>query len=240
MRLINKKENQITFSVELDESLANAIRRYVDQISILAIDEVEISRNDSPLYDETIAHRMGLIPLKMEKGVNEKTEEQLSLVAKKEGAVYSEEIKGGVKPVYDKIPITLLKKAQELEILATARVGKGSKHVKFSPGLMFYKNAVKIKIDKDCPKEVMNVCPLKILGAEGGKIVVIGEDKCDMCEACVEYCKKQGKNGIELIPAEEMVISVESFGQISQEEIFKRAIEVLKEDLEEVAKKISK
>lgn len=240
MKLINKKENQIVFSAELDESLANAIRRYVDQIPILAIDEVEISKNDSPLYDETIAHRMGLIPLKMEKGVNEKTEEQISLVAKKEGAVYSEEIKGKVKPVYDKIPITLLKKAQELEIVATARVGKGSKHVKFSPGLMFYRNGVKLKIDKDCPKEVVNVCPAKILKMDGGKISVIDEDKCDMCEACVEYCKKQGKNGIELIPTNEMVISVESFGQISQEEIFKRAIEVLKEDLEEVSKKISK
>lgn len=240
MKLINKKENQITFSAEIDESLANAIRRYVDQIPILAIDEVEISKNDSPLYDETIAHRMGLIPLKMEKGVNEKTEEQLSLVSKKEGAVYSDEIKGKAKPVYDKIPITLLKKNQELEILATARVGKGSKHVKFSPGLMFYRNAVKIKIDKDCPKEVINACPLKILKLDNGKISIIDEDKCDMCEACVEYCKKNGKSGIELIPTEGVVISIESFGQISEEEIFKRAIEVLKEDLEEVAKKISK
>lgn len=240
MKLINKKENQIVFSAEIDESLANAIRRYVDQIPILAIDDVEISKNDSPLYDETIAHRIGLIPLKMEKGVNEKTEEQISLVAKKEGLLYSEEIKGKIKPVYDKIPITLLKKGQELEILGTARVGKGSRHVKFSPGLMFYRNGVKLKIDKDCPKEVVNVCPAKILKMDGGKISVIDEDKCDMCEACVEYCKKQGKNGIELIPTKEMVISVESFGQISQEEIFKRAIEVLKEDLEEVAKKISK
>ena len=50
-----------------------------------------------------------------------------------------------------------MKKGQELEILATAKVGKGSEHSKFSPGLMFYRDVVEIKIDKECPKEVVNV-----------------------------------------------------------------------------------
>ena len=176
----------------------------------------------------------------MEKGANEKTEEQLTLSVKKEGVVYSEEISGKIKPVYGKIPLTILKKGQELEILATARVGKGSKHSKYSPGFMFYRNLAKIKIDKDCPKEVVNVCPQKILKNEGGKIFVSNESKCDMCEACSDFCKKNGKGSIELIPTEELVITIETFGQISEEEIFKRAIEVLKEDLKEVSKKISK
>ena len=237
---MDKKNNQVTFSAELDESLANAIRRYVDQIPILAIDEVEISKNDSPLYDETIAHRMGLIPLKMDKTTGEKTVEEITLIAKKDGMVYSEEMKGKIDPVYDKIPITVLKKGQELEILATARVGKGSKHSKFSPGLMFYRNLIKVKLDKDCPKEVINACPKKVFGLENGKVSVIDEDKCDMCEACTDLCRKMGKNSIELTPTENLVITVESFGQISEEDIFKKAIKILKEDLEEVSKKIAK
>ncbi len=240
MKIIDKKDNQITFSAEVDESLANAVRRYVDQIPILAIDEVEISKNDSPLYDETIAHRMGLIPLKMDKATNEKTVEELTLVAKKEGMVYSEELKGKVNPVYDKIPITVLKKGQELEILATARVGKGSKHSKFSPGLMFYRNLIKIKADKDCPKDIVNSCPKGVFNLENGKIAVVDESKCDMCEACTDLARKMGKNCIELVPSEELAITVESFGQISEEDIFKKAIKILREDLEEVSKKISK
>ena len=56
MELINKKDNQITFTAEIEESLANSIRRYMIQIPVLAVDEVNISRNDSPLYDVTIAH----------------------------------------------------------------------------------------------------------------------------------------------------------------------------------------
>ena len=69
MELINKKDNQIIFTAKVEESIANAIRRFVNEIPIMAIDEIEIFRNDSPLYDETISHRMGLIPLKMNKSI---------------------------------------------------------------------------------------------------------------------------------------------------------------------------
>jgi len=240
MKLINKKDNQITFIAEIGESLANAIRRYLNQIPVLAIDEVDISKNDSPLYDETVSHRLGLIPLKMEKSSNEKTTGQISLVADKEGMVYSGEMKGSIKPVYDEIPITLLKKGQELEIVATVRAGKGSKHSKFSPGLMFYRNLINVKADKSCPKEIAATCPQRILKSDDGKISVVDEYKCDMCEACSDFCKKKGKGSVELIPTKELVISIESFGQLSTEDIFKKAIEALKDDLEEVDKKVSK
>ena len=240
MKTITKKNNQLTFTAEIEESLANAIRRYIDQIPILAIDEVEISKNDSPLYDETIAHRIGMITIKMDKSITEKSVEELALIAKKDGVIYSEELKGKVSPVYDKIPITILKEGQELEILATAKMGKGSTHSKFSPGFMFYRDSIKVKIDKDCPKEVVNVCPQRILVLENGKVTINNEEKCDMCEVCTDFCKKKGKNSIELTPSKELILTIESFGQISEEEIFKRAIEALKEDLKEFAKKIAK
>jgi len=240
MKIISKKDKQITFTAEIDESLANAVRRYLYQIPIIAVDGIEISKNDSPLYDETIAHRIGLVPLKMDKLISEKTVVKLKLKAKKEGMVYSGELTGGVKVVYDKIPITSLKKGQELEIIATAKVGKGDKHSKFSPGLMFYRNVAEVKIDKDCPQEVINVCPQNILGMKNGKIIVEDDYKCDMCEACVELCKKQGKDSIKLIPTKELVITLESFGQLTVEEMFKKSIEILKKDLVKVSKKISK
>jgi DNA-directed RNA polymerase I and III subunit RPAC1 len=93
MKLINKKDDKIIFSAEIDESLANAIRRYLNQIPIFAVNEVVIEKNDSPLYDETIAHRIGLIPLKIEKKP-EKKNLKLNLNVKKEGVVYSNELKG--------------------------------------------------------------------------------------------------------------------------------------------------
>jgi DNA-directed RNA polymerase alpha subunit len=55
MKKIEKNENQIIFTAGMNETIANSIRRYIGQIPVLAIDEVEISKNDSALYDETIA-----------------------------------------------------------------------------------------------------------------------------------------------------------------------------------------
>ncbi|MBI2057159.1 DNA-directed RNA polymerase subunit D, partial [Candidatus Pacearchaeota archaeon] len=123
MKLIKKKTDKLIFSAEVDNSLANAIRRYISQIPIVAVDEVEISKNDSALYDETLAHRIGLIPLKAKKQTG-----KIKLDSKKEGIVYSGELKGDAEVVYDKIPITLLDKGQELEIKATLKSGRGFEH----------------------------------------------------------------------------------------------------------------
>ena len=234
MELINKKNNQITFKVELGESLANAVRRYLNEIEISAIDEVEIIQNGSPLYDETIAHRMGLIPLKspVKKGA------KINLKTKKEGFVYSEDIKGDVKVVYDRIPIANISKNQEMEINATIRTGKGSEHSKFSPGLMFYRNVPEIRIDKDCPKEVVDVCPKKILRIENGKVVAKNVEKCDMCNACIEYCRKKGKIGLEIKEKNELFVTVESFGQLEIKDMLKKSVDALKKDIAEVSKKI--
>jgi len=70
MKIIEKNKEKLRFVAEINEELTNALRRYANQIPVLAIDEVEISMNDSPLYDETVAHRLGLIPLKSKGVVN--------------------------------------------------------------------------------------------------------------------------------------------------------------------------
>ncbi len=241
MKIIEKEDNQITFTAEIEESLANAIRRYLNQIPIIAVDEVEIMKNDSPLYDETIAHRIGLIPLKMDKTISEKTSSNLKLSVKKEGMVYSGELSGKIKVVYDEIPITSLRKGQELELVATARIGKGVDHPKFSPGLMFYRNIVNIKVNKNCPKEVIEVCPQNIFELQGDKVVAKNTERCDMCESCIELCKRKGKkDAIILNPTKNLMITIESWGQLSTAEMIKKTIEILKKDLKEASKKISK
>ena len=238
MEIIEQKENKIIFKRKIGESLINSLRRYLNKITILAIDELEISRNDSPLYDETIAHRIGLIPLKMDKKYNDKTELKVNLKSKKEGMVYSGELKGDVKIVYNKIPLTFLNKDQELEISATARVGIGKNHVKFSPGILFYRNVVEIKLDKDCSKDLIETCPKEIFNMDKDKVIVTNPDSCDMCDMCVDFCKKNEKESVKIIPTDELIINVESFGQMNVKDILSNSINILKKDLEKVSKQL--
>lgn len=238
MKKIEKTANQIVFTAEIDETLANSIRRYVNQIPVLAVDEVEISRNDSALYDETVAHRIGLIPLKME-GAASKKQGKLKLDVKKEGIVYSGDLKGKPAIVYKNIPITILNADQELQLIATARAGKGSEHSKFSPGLMFYRNAAEIILDKEFHEEIKKTCPGAEILEKGNKIVIIDNKKreiADFCEGLADKNKKKAEINI----TDELVITVESFGQMDAADIFKKSIQTLKKDLGYLAKETGK
>ena len=65
LRIDQVKEDKIRFWLK-DVSLAyaNSLRRIIiSQIPTMAIEFVTIFSNTSPLHDEFIAHRLGLIPL---------------------------------------------------------------------------------------------------------------------------------------------------------------------------------
>lgn len=248
MKLIQKDKERVVFIEEFDESLANAIRRSINEIPILAIDEVEIYKNDSALYDEIIAHRLGLVPLKMEKGMNlpeectckgkgcSKCTVQLKLVANKPGTVYSGNLKGKAEVVYEKMPIVLLREDQELELVAFARLGKGIDHAKFSPGIAYYRNLAEIEI-KDCNacKKCKEACPHGLIKAEK-KAEVEDVWRCDLCEACVEKCKEEGSDAIKIKPSKEIVFFIESWQQIEAKDMLTGAIDALKDNLKQVVK----
>jgi len=234
MKIVEKTENQLTFVAKIPLNLANAIRRYVWQIPIFAIDEVEIFLNDSPMYDEALAHRLGLIPIKMEKSLDEK-KVKLSLKVKKEGTVYSGDLEGNAKVVYKNMPIVILDKGQKLELVATGRFGKGSEHTKFSPGLLYYREVFELTTDKSLLEEFKKRFPSNKIEEKGGKITILDDQKKEIKDMCQSICKEKGKE-LELKETDEIVITIESFGQLPPEKIFKRAIECLKKDLSEVAK----
>jgi len=237
----------IKFELETSESLANAIRRSVNEIPTLAVDEVEFFKNDSALHDEMIAHRIGLIPLKNEKlKLSEKCsckgegcakcERRSKLVKKGPATVYSQDM-SGYDVVYEGIPITILDKNQELEAEAIARMGIGINHVKWSPGVLFYKNVKELKTGSNAKtvSEIFASCPNKC--GLGEKIENNKTYEMDICDACEEALER---NEIKLSDVEKLVFHVESFGQIDAEDIFPEAVEVLKENLEIVSKELKK
>ena len=235
MKKVEKNENQIVFTAHVDETLANSIRRYVNQVPVVAVDEVEISRNDSALYDETIAHRIGLVPLKDDK----KGGEKFKLEEKKEGVIYSGDLKGKGEVVYKKIPLTTLGKGQEIQLTATTKAGKGSEHSKFSPGLIYYRNVSEIALPKDFHDEVKEIFPDAGIKEKGDKIVVLDDRKKEVADVFEGLMEKKGRKA-HVEPKEELVITVESFGQMTPESVFKKSIEILKKDLGAIGKEIGK
>lgn len=248
MKIIQNKEEKLVFSEEIDESLANAIRRSINEIPTIAVDDVTFYKNDSALYDEMIAHRLGLIPLqnkKLEdikecsckgKGCNRCTIE-VKLTGKGK-TIYSGDLKGDIDVVYEKMPIIILDNEQELELVAHVRRGIGKEHIKFSPGIAYYRNVAEIEIsDKGCI-DAIKACPHNVLHEEKGEIKVGDKYKCDLCEACVEACKKKGKEGIKIKPEKELIFFVESYGNMPAKNIFIEAVKALNDNLELVRKEV--
>lgn len=166
----DKKTGRVKFFLkDSNPGFANALRRLMmADVPVMAIKDVEISKNSSPLYDEIIAHRLGLVPLTTDlKGYKlpsackcdgkgcAQCQTVLSLKARGPAAVLAKELKSkdpAIKPVYPDMPIARLLKGQELEIVATATLGVGKEHVKWSPCLAWYIYKPKVTVNNNHPK----------------------------------------------------------------------------------------
>lgn len=230
LKLLNKTNEKIQFLIKgTNTAFVNALRRIIiHKVPTLAIDEVIIKTNSSALFDETLSHRLGLIPLKTDlksytlfseckcKGEGcEHCQVILKLKAKGPCTVYAKDIKSNdpkVVPIYGRTPITKLLENQEINFQAIAILGQGIDHIKFSPGLAFYQG-YPIKILKD-EKEI----PFK------------GTDKEALKTAnfLVEGSK------------EDFIFTIETFGQLRPEQIMNKAVEIFHKKLKDLDKAISK
>jgi DNA-directed RNA polymerase subunit D len=230
MEAIQNTPEKLVLRMEANEQLANAIRRSVSEVPTLAIDEVEIYKNDSALYDEILAHRLGLVPLKTEKGMSEKTAIDLKLSKKGPCTVYSGDLKGNADVVHEKIPITILGPSHQLELLATAKLGIGLNHAKHVPGLCYYRHILEAKsspqIDKIVEKSKGLIKPEK----KAGKWL------CDLNDSEVESISEIDKETIK--DSDEILLVIESYGNMPSKDILAKAISVLQDNLESFEKEL--
>lgn len=232
IKKIIKTDEKVVFLSDMNVTLANALRRSANEIPILAIDEVDIYKNDSALYDEVLAHRMALIPLKNRKVKDgEFVEMKLSVKANgKQMEVVSGEF--GDDSVIADLPLTIVDKNQEVTVVAKAKQGKGIEHSKYSPGLVFYKLLSKIDISKEAEKrqELAAIYP-EVFSFEAGKLIVKKDWKFDL-----DVSDLKEFEGIKVTPTENVVYTIETYGQIPADEIFEGAVKALGKNLEEVSK----
>lgn len=191
----------------------NALRRIMlADLPKLAIEDVIFYDNTSSLFDEIIAHRLGLIPLPTDlkllvprdkctcggKGCPNCTV-RYTLSKEEPGMVYS----GDLQPekemwavVDPNIPIVELFEGQRLILEAEAILGRGRDHAKWqavqAPAYKFYPK-IEInqdKLDRETIDKCIAICPRNVFAEEDGKLVVKEVERCSLCRSCMEVCEE--------------------------------------------------
>ncbi|MFH1306434.1 MAG: DNA-directed RNA polymerase subunit D [Candidatus Micrarchaeota archaeon] len=199
MKLNVQKEDKLKMKFTLKSSstsFANLLRRFaMSQVPTFAIDKVTLYENSSTLFDEYIAHRIGLIPLRMGAGVGEDEEVMFTLDASGPCTVYSSVLSSTVskiKVATDRMPLLKLLEAQNLRLEAKAISGIGRKHAKWQAGLAGYKALGDAEYPSDFEFEVesfMQMPPREILL----KTANIISEKCTLLSKELAGLKREAK-----------------------------------------------
>lgn len=140
---VSEKGNRLSLTLKgTPLSLANAIRRYsMNHVPILAIDKITMYENSSPIFDEYIAHRIGMLPIKTPKNLPASAEVSFVLDVQGPKAVFAEDLKSsdsGIVVAEPRIPLVTLIEGQSVRLEGKAVLGTGRKHAKFQAGLASY------------------------------------------------------------------------------------------------------
>jgi DNA-directed RNA polymerase subunit D len=256
---------------DTNPAFANALRRtIISDVPKMALDNVEFHlgpimdekgvafESVSPLFDEIVSHRLGLIPIPTDldafnfrakctcngEGCPSCTI-MYSLNKKGPCTVYS----GDLEPVGDSkykikddlIPIVKLAEDQALLIYATAELGTGKQHAKWQAALgAGYRYFAKIEIDSskcDLGGSCVKVCPKGVLAKEDRKIVAKHPEKCNLCNSCVEVCDA----GVIKVTGDpsKVLFRFETDGSLTAKEVLSRGLKILDERFEGLREQIS-
>ena len=257
IKVLERDENFIRFLVSgIDVSLANSLRRIMmTEVPSMVIDTVIMIENSSPMKDEVLALRLGLIPLRTDLDAYVLPEKctcnselgcskcSVTLTLESEAqegtkTVYSKElisVDPDVVPVSEKIPILKMAQGQKVHFEAYARLGLGLDHVKWQPtSRCTHKYSADIQVDhKKCTlcKKCLDACLKQVL-AVNEQVNVIGLEKCNLCKQCEKICP------IDAIRVEKIkdsfIFNVESTGALPPERIFLESIRILKDKTDEL------
>lgn len=249
----NKKENQAVFLIkDISIEFANLLRRcMINMVPVMAVEDIEFRQNDSILYDEIIAHRLGLIPLKTDlKGYNifkdckckgegcARCQTKMVINEKGPKMVYSSNIKSKdpkIKPVGGEFPIVKLLEGQELKLEATALLGYGAEHIKWSPCHVYYtyEPVITVNNKKELIEQFKEKYPGQIFDSTGkiDKNLINSPEIIDACEGISELVKIDYNE-------KNIVFYLESWGQLSPKEIVSEATETIKKVCEDFQKEL--
>ena len=243
MKKHSGKGNKLTVEMsKTHESFVNAIRRMIiEEVPTLAIEDVEIKENSSALYDEMLALRLGLLPIKTDLKTYElknkcacagegcaRCELVLLLKSTKKGILPASDMQSKdpkCTPVHGDMPVVFLLPKQKVELQATAILGTGKQHAKWSPGLAWHQNKSTITVNQNSKKleEFKSKYPAQIFDKSGKikKDFIVEENLVDAVDGICDDIIK-----VEYDP-NTFLLNIESWGQLSTSEIMKQAADML-------------
>lgn len=256
--IISRKNGKMGFIMKnANPKIANAIRRaIISELPALAIEEVYFTENSSSLYDEIIAHRIGLIPIKAKREAIEAMNFKESCSCSGKGCancevnfqlekngpcvVYSHDLKSDSNDfeAVKGIPIIKLGESQRISLIAKAILGNARKHAKWQSAIASYSYYPVIEINENCIacEECVKACPRNVFD------VVRKKDKeeikaarildCILCKACVEACEY---NAIAVEGDDtKFIFFVESLNSADPKEVFLAACKIIKNKAKEL------
>ena len=260
--ILEKSEYKLVLVVEgISVEMLNALRRIMlTEVPVMAIDEVIILKNDSPLYDEIVSHRLGLIPLKTDLDVYKLPKEcecegygcplcQVSLTCEITNTtnapldIYSGDLKSNdpkIVPVNDFIPIVKIDKNNKVIIEAYAILGIAKDHAKWQavsnaafrnyPDVKFDANALKNAEQNDL---IIRMCPEKLFELASNGSLKLKDDYWKHCTLC-NSCEKNSGEKIKVSSKEDVYIfSIESDGVLDYDVLIKKVFEIYNEKIDE-------
>jgi DNA-directed RNA polymerase subunit D len=231
----------------------NLFRRIIiNKVPSMAIDSIDISENSSALYDEMLAHRLGLLPLKTDLKSYFKSEEckckgngcarctlDLTLEAEGPKMVYASDLVSkdpSVIAIHGKTPIVKLLDGQRIKLHAKAIIGTGKSHTKYNPALTFYQNYPTFDIGSVKNADaVIQSCPKKLYQKDGKGLKVSNPELCFLCKACEDI--SEGNIKVKE-SSKDFIYTIEPFGQLSAKEIIKEASSEISKQLKALEKEV--
>jgi DNA-directed RNA polymerase subunit D len=233
------------FHLKSDVKTANLIRRIIlNELPAFAINEVEFYDNTSPMFNEYVAHRLGLIPLTFDEEVDSKAEIALTMdieAISEPIMVYAKDIKSAdekIKVFDGNIPIIKLAQGQKVRFEGKAVMGLPRIHAKFHSALAAYSAFPEVSIEGCKNKaEILEAAPE---GVFDKSFNILKPHKVSLDMNCFDVCEPEGS--AKIVPKEnEFVFFVESYNNLTAKEQVRRAIKIVEAkfgEIQEAAEKL--